>query len=366
MATMIDLAKSLRGGRAARKVAAAASGNANSVRYGTATAVGDGTATVLLDGSTEAVTLRTEAAVSQGERVRVVSQGGSYVVVALGVIASDAASARESASASASSAAQAAAQAEAARRQAEALREEAARAADGAAEAAKSAEEAGQQAVTAAAVEYAVASSATEAPESGWSSERPERKAGEYTWMRTKFTAGNGVSTYSEPALVTGDDGVGIASQEVAYAAGDSGTEPPGEGWQASPPARSRGQWLWARTTTALTDGSELVSYDVTRDGLDAPSVELACTAGSVFRNSRGTTTVRAVVLCGEERVTDLAGLLRVFGAGAALRWASVSADGSQAALDPSDPRLGDDGFTLRVDAADVEASATFTCALEY
>lgn len=250
--------------------------------------------------------------------------------------------------------------------QAKALAEQAKQAVASAEQAAKDAEQAGQQAVTAAAVEYAVASSATEAPESGWSSERPERKAGEYTWMRTKFTAGNGVSTYSEPALVTGDEGVGIASQEVAYAAGDSGTEPPGEGWQASPPARSRGQWLWARTTTALTDGSELVSYDVTRDGLDAPSVELACTAGSVFRNSRGTTTVRAVVLCGEERVTDLAGLLRVFGAGAALRWASVSADGSQAALDPSDPRLGDDGFALRVDAADVEASATFTCALEY
>ena len=344
MATIIDLAKSLSRGGAARRSYAQA-GGASGVRYGTVQSVSGSAATVRLDGSDEAVTLTTDATVSDGERVRVVSQGGSYAVVALKGVAKDAASAVE---------------------QAKALAEQAKQAVASAEQAAKDAEQAGQQAVTAAAVEYAVASSATEAPESSWSSERPERKAGEYTWMRTKFTAGNGVSTYSEPALVTGDEGVGIASQEVAYAAGDSGTEPPGEGWQASPPARSRGQWLWARTTTALTDGSELVSYDVTRDGLDAPSVELACTAGSVFRNSRGTTTVRAVVLCGEERVTDLAGLLRVFGAGAALRWASVSADGSQAALDPSDPRLGDDGFALRVDAADVEASATFTCALEY
>jgi hypothetical protein len=108
MTTIIDLAKSLNG-KAARK-ASTAGGNAAGVRYGTATAATDKTVTVKLDGSDETVTLNTDAAVTAGSRVRVVSQGGSYAVVALEGIATataDAATAKEQA-ASASEAADAA------------------------------------------------------------------------------------------------------------------------------------------------------------------------------------------------------------------------------------------------------------------
>ena len=87
MPTMIDLAKRLKSQGAGR---AAASGGASGVRYGTVQSVSGSAATVRLDGSDEAVTLTTDATVSDGERVRVVSQGGSYAVVALKGVASDA------------------------------------------------------------------------------------------------------------------------------------------------------------------------------------------------------------------------------------------------------------------------------------
>ena len=91
MATIIDLAKSLgRGGGAAKRPTAQAGAAAGSVRYGTAQSAGAGAVTVLLDGSDEPVTLTTDATVADGERVRVVSQGGSYAVVALKGVASDA------------------------------------------------------------------------------------------------------------------------------------------------------------------------------------------------------------------------------------------------------------------------------------
>ncbi len=81
--TVIDLAKSLGGKKRTRAATTASQTSAGSVRYGTATAVGTGTVTVTLDGSTSAVTLTTDAEVEKGDRVRVVSQGGSYAVVAL-------------------------------------------------------------------------------------------------------------------------------------------------------------------------------------------------------------------------------------------------------------------------------------------
>ncbi len=111
MPTLIDLAKRLKGQGAAQ---GRASGGASGVRYGTVQAAaaalaaedgaGDGAAagvTVLLDGSTEPVTLRADAPVSEGERVRVVSQGGSYAVVALAGVAQAASDAQDSADAAA-------------------------------------------------------------------------------------------------------------------------------------------------------------------------------------------------------------------------------------------------------------------------
>lgn len=74
-------------------------------------------------------------------------------------------------------------------------------------EAAKLAYNKADGAVATVTIEYAVNTSTTTPPATGWSAARPARNAGEYIWQRTKTTKGNGASSYSEAVIVTGDKG---------------------------------------------------------------------------------------------------------------------------------------------------------------
>lgn len=68
-------------------------------------------------------------------------------------------------------------------------------------------------------VEYAVGSSATEAPTQGWQTTAPVREQGQYLWQRTATTT-NGGMTYSEATCISGIDGdvgVSISSVEPLY-----------------------------------------------------------------------------------------------------------------------------------------------------
>ena len=56
-------------------------------------------------------------------------------------------------------------------------------------------------------VEYAVSSSATIAPTTGWSVTSPTRTPGQYIWFRTKVVYGDGVASTSSAALLTGNEG---------------------------------------------------------------------------------------------------------------------------------------------------------------
>lgn len=81
-------------------------------------------------------------------------------------------------------------------------------------------------------VEYAVNSSETVPPTSGWSTDSPTRNPGTFVWYRTIVTYGDGTTAASSPALLTGntgapgvgEPGVGIESTEIRYQVGSSGT----------------------------------------------------------------------------------------------------------------------------------------------
>ena len=66
-----------------------------------------------------------------------------------------------------------------------------------------------------------------------------------------------------------GDDGTGISSVTVSYAVSSSGTTAPASGWQQSVPSTSPGQYLWTRTVTDYTDAAmqDTVAYSVSRHG---------------------------------------------------------------------------------------------------
>ena len=228
----------------------------------------------------------------------------------------------------------------------------------------------GQMAVTATRAEYAATQSPTEPPGEGaeWSATPPAPAGGAYTWMRTTATYGDGRSETSEPVRVTGEagaDGAGVSSSSVSYAVGASGTERPSSGWSDAVPEVPRGSWLWTRTETSWTDGSATASYSVSRSGEDAVAVELSCDVGCVLRNATGTVTVSATVASGGQRASNVARLRDMLGPSASLRWAELSAGGSEREVPADDPRLSGDGFSLTVSAQDVTGDKTLRCYVE-
>lgn len=79
----------------------------------------------------------------------------------------------------------------------------------------------------------------------------------EYKWFQWKGNTGN----TGAPAK--------LVSQEVKYQVGDSGSIFPSGNWQSNVPVTPQGKYLWVRTTLTFNSGSPVVSYAVSRQGLD-------------------------------------------------------------------------------------------------
>lgn len=129
-------------------------------------------------------------------------------------------------------------------------------------------------------VEYAVGTSATTAPTSGWQATPPAVGTNQYLWTRITLTYddGNVVTSYSVgargaqgPQGPTGPSGNGIDTSVVTYAAGTTGTTAPTTGWQATPPTVAANQFLWTRIILTYTDGSSTTSYAVGKMGAQGP-----------------------------------------------------------------------------------------------
>lgn len=154
--------------------------------------------------------------------------------------------------------------------------------------------------------QYAVGSSDTVAPSSGWSATSPVRTPGSFIWMRSVITFGNDSTSTTSPVLVTGNDGadgnpgapgapgVGITGTVVNYAVGSSGTTAPSSGWGTSIPSVGAGQYLWTRTVTSYSSGSPTTAYSVGQMGQNgaagAPGKGVSSTEVRYQLHSNGTT----------------------------------------------------------------------------
>lgn len=79
----------------------------------------------------------------------------------------------------------------------------------------------------------------------------------QYKWYQFKGDKGD----TGEPAT--------LVSSEVRYQASDSGTIIPSGTWSSAVPVVAQGKYLWTRTTNNFNTGSSVVSYSVSRMGLD-------------------------------------------------------------------------------------------------
>lgn len=156
-----------------------------------------------------------------------------------------------------------------------------------------------------------------------------------------------------------------VADAYEEYAVTSSRTAKPGEAatWSREAPATATGEFAWRRAVTEYGDGTAVRGEAVLLTGESAAAVEISSTNGTVIRNSRGSTTLRAAVLYGGERIADAQALAAYFGEGAHLQWSECD-EGTHVAVPSDSPRLSEGGFALTVGAADITGDASYVCAL--
>lgn len=223
MATKLEVAKFLFGAAGqsspGERAGTLAGGGNTTVRYGTVKTVDGTSVTILMEDTGETLYTMTTTPVAVGDRVAIIKNGQSVVVYATDQLV-----------------------------------------------------EMINKTVVDGDAEYAVGDDAYTAPKSGWSTTMPDVEQGEYLWMRYKTTLKDGTVKTSTPVCLTSAGGLVITSSEVSYAIGTSGTTPPSSGWQSTPPTAKPGQYLWSREVTSYSDGTSMTSYGVSYQGMDGPT----------------------------------------------------------------------------------------------
>ena len=121
--------------------------------------------------------------------------------------------------------------------------------------------------------EYAVNTSGTVRPTSGWSTNMPSVPQGQYLWTRITWTYTD--NTTEQGYIVArqganganGKDGVSVKTITTTYQAGTSGTTPPTGAWLPTPPAVAENQFLWTKIEISLDDGTKSTGYSVGKMG---------------------------------------------------------------------------------------------------
>lgn len=128
-------------------------------------------------------------------------------------------------------------------------------------------------------ITYAISTSPTDTPSSGWTNQVPTLEKGKYLWTKTQWTYtdntvenGYTVSYIAKDGNdgndgVAGKDGVGISDTLIQYTGSTNGTTKPTTGWSSSIPAVAEGNYLWTKTTWTYTDGTKEDGYSVAKMG---------------------------------------------------------------------------------------------------
>lgn len=101
-----------------------------------------------------------------------------------------------------------------------------------------------------------------------------------YKWFRYKGEKGN-----------TGDAAT-LVTKSVTYQVSDSGTIIPSGSWSSSIPVVSQGKYLWAKTELKFNTGDPIVSYSVSRMGIDGSGA--VSTVAGVSPDATGNVTLTA------------------------------------------------------------------------
>ncbi|MCT0050855.1 hypothetical protein EFK38_04025 [Lactococcus lactis subsp. lactis] len=133
-------------------------------------------------------------------------------------------------------------------------------------------------------ITYAISTSGTTAPTTGWTSSVPSLVKGQYLWTKTVWTytdnsyeTGYSVTYISKDGNngndgIAGKDGVGITATTITYAGSTSGTTAPTSGWSTTVPTVEAGSYLWTKTVWTYTDNTSETGYSVAKMGNTGPT----------------------------------------------------------------------------------------------
>lgn len=169
-----------------------------------------------------------------------------------------------------------------------------------------------------------------------------------------------------------------LLSSRPEYALGTSTTVPPQSGWSEVSPAHEEGKYVWQRIALHHGDGSTEYTNAVCLQGADgeqgpqgeagedAVTLRVDSTRGLVFKNNWYDTQLRVTVIKGGISITDLQTLRQEFGAGARLQWYfRKQEDQVWSAMSADDEHITEGGFCMTVTPDDVDEQITFQCDLE-
>lgn len=215
-------------------------------------------------------------------------------------------------------------------------------------------------------VTYQIGASGTNKPTGEWSATVPNVPNGQFLWTKTVVKYSDGKSTEAYSVSYKGTNGtngsngtsVTVSSTSVTYQTGTSGTTPPTGTWSPTVPNVANGQYLWTKTVVKYSDGKSTESYSVSykgtngtngKDGLDAITMAITSSGGTIFKNTAIATTLTAHVYKGGVEVTGSA--LSALGT---IKWYK---DGGTTAVAT--------GATYTIGAGDITNKATFSAQLE-
>lgn len=110
---------------------------------------------------------------------------------------------------------------------------------------------------------YAISSSNTIAPTSGWQTTAPAWKDGYYIWSKTKVVYTDGDIVYTDAACITGgkgETGNGISSIIEQYYLSSSATFLLNGSWSNSRPTWKNGWYIWTRSVINYTNGNSITT----------------------------------------------------------------------------------------------------------
>ena len=161
-----------------------------------------------------------------------------------------------------------------------------------------------------------------------------------------------------------------LTKVEVLYALGTSETTAPTSGWSTTAPAWQSGKYMWQKTVTtygdAITESEPTCITGATgQAGEDATTLRIDSSRGTVFKNSEVSTVLSAVIYKGGKRITDIDALHAEFGSSAYLEWKwQRLGEETFGTILSNDSRIGAGGFTFTLSPDDVDTKVVFMCQL--